>query len=1072
MATNTELIVSQLEGIKQTIVDKFGDDGLKKKNAPSLIASAEQRLWQELAAIREAIQHTTGGGSGGGIDAWFATIAERDVYYTTNPDKLRSGTSCTVGSPVTVYTYDGTQWITGAIGFKGEPGAKGDNLALQTAGGYIQWKVDNATDTWHSLVPLSAITGNDGREIELQSNGTYIQWRYVNDTNWTNLTALSLLKGAKGDKGDNGKSPYIGLNGNWYVYNDTTGQYEDSGQTSQGSGGGSGGTTNYNDLSHKPKRDGTELNENSTASALGLATASALTTHTNNGDLHVTAAQKTAWDNKQAALSQAQQDAVNSGITAQDKDGYDGHLADMQNPHETSFAQTAAKQNTTDAVVQFRLYVGTNAADNKILTAGEIASMFAGGVRFKGRIKYGAATVTDMESISSLSIEERHGLAAGDRCGVHATQLTYEFDGTDWNTLPHGADTIGDLYKIDYYYGTVDGETYKGEVQAEIICSAVTPSVVYELFLDLTILREGDVTDQVIGNRSLQDEAADDTLVAVAGKTLTAWLQGIRNNLKYLITNVKQLVIDIVKKANMIVQQQQGSQTMFDYFHLPVPSSLELPAGTTHTTTITEADIQEIQPYVITTGITPANPAMIRFSSVSGDFYVEYRVTPGRRPAIDGLLMIMQKQPDGNFSGVSIYSGPYQGGGTIDNKTVTQIDWLQFANYDMAFDVQNMTITLAQVRELNLWKHISRSILVESTKDMTNVRDDMLGEMTSMRNTLQNKDMDLERMMGFKKGVAGVYTQGVHFDDLQQFIDENIAGRVFDGDVTININSGSLDNVILDDVFVLHSAFLYVNIGSAVTWTTHFRLRTIIANCRITCDIAASYFTANTGAILWLANVFECNLIGNYRTVSMFGCPRMHVGSYGVFSASGDYYNSVGSNTRVEPTYNVFIHRIRNKGYFSISDTTKFTFDDIQVSDGDGVYKDARYGLGVTRITGECDEGRRMIFERRYVMDIDYGQVAVGAIKEWLVDGEIKRSTHRLVATNMIQGGTDSVDVNSQNGGGYMEHTWVSGLHFTRIFRVYCNTNGITLTVGIPQGGSASTALSTLTIYARFVKWA
>jgi hypothetical protein len=39
-------------------------------------------------------------------------------------------------------------------------------------------------------------------------------------------------------------------------------------------------------------------------------------------------------------------------------------------------------------------------------------------------------------------------------------------------------------------------------------------------------------TDTVIGNRTLADNAASGTLISIAAKTLTSWLQGIRNNLK------------------------------------------------------------------------------------------------------------------------------------------------------------------------------------------------------------------------------------------------------------------------------------------------------------------------------------------------------------------------------------------------------------------------------------------------------------------------------------------------------------------------------------------------------------
>jgi hypothetical protein len=52
---------------------------------------------------------------------------------------------------------------------------------------------------------------------------------------------------------------------------------------------------------------------------------------------------------------------------------------------------------------------------------------------------------------------------------------------------------------------------------------------------DVTIpvtLAAGTATDTVIGNRTLTDASASTTLVAIGAKSLTNWLQGIRNNLK------------------------------------------------------------------------------------------------------------------------------------------------------------------------------------------------------------------------------------------------------------------------------------------------------------------------------------------------------------------------------------------------------------------------------------------------------------------------------------------------------------------------------------------------------------
>jgi hypothetical protein len=65
-------------------------------------------------------------GSSGGTVYYFATESERDQYFAQHPEELKDGISVGVGNPVTVYTYDGENWIEGAIGFKGEKGDTGE----------------------------------------------------------------------------------------------------------------------------------------------------------------------------------------------------------------------------------------------------------------------------------------------------------------------------------------------------------------------------------------------------------------------------------------------------------------------------------------------------------------------------------------------------------------------------------------------------------------------------------------------------------------------------------------------------------------------------------------------------------------------------------------------------------------------------------------------------------------------------------------------------------------------------------------------------------------------------------
>ena len=84
-------------------------------------------------------------------------------------------------------------------------------------------------------------------------------------------------------------------------------------------GGGSGGTTNYNDLSNKPQINGNTLSGNKTSAQLGLASASDIPTtlaDLSGDSTHrtVTDIEKSTWNGKQSALSSAQLDAVNSGI--------------------------------------------------------------------------------------------------------------------------------------------------------------------------------------------------------------------------------------------------------------------------------------------------------------------------------------------------------------------------------------------------------------------------------------------------------------------------------------------------------------------------------------------------------------------------------------------------------------------------------------------------------------------------------------------------------------------------------------------------------------------------------------
>ena len=67
---------------------------------------------------------------------------------------------------------------------------------------------------------LAAIRGEDGNPIEFHQDGTYIYWRYVGTTSWIPLVLLSDITehgSLVGPSGEQGETPYIGVNGNWWI---------------------------------------------------------------------------------------------------------------------------------------------------------------------------------------------------------------------------------------------------------------------------------------------------------------------------------------------------------------------------------------------------------------------------------------------------------------------------------------------------------------------------------------------------------------------------------------------------------------------------------------------------------------------------------------------------------------------------------------------------------------------------------------------------------------------------------------------------------------------------------------
>jgi hypothetical protein len=249
------------------------------------------------------------------------------------------------------------------------------------------------------------------------------------------------------------------------------------------------------------------------------------------------------------------------------------HVSNTENPHEVTLSQAAAQQGSDDTVIGGSIYEGTDANANKLVTQAEATAIaetaVQGAPMYMGQLKYGADTVDSMDNIT--------GMVADDICGVQETQLSYQWDGSAWTAQSHGNDVVGQYYDILFWYGTWNGTAHAGDVSARITCAdAVTPVwnlIVYDdkiMDSEITTAKLADgavttaklansavtavklansavtnakladvsVTDSKIGNRTLTDGSASGSLISTSTpQYLTAWLQGIRNNLKYLLNN-------------------------------------------------------------------------------------------------------------------------------------------------------------------------------------------------------------------------------------------------------------------------------------------------------------------------------------------------------------------------------------------------------------------------------------------------------------------------------------------------------------------------------------------------------
>jgi hypothetical protein len=201
------------------------------------------------------------------------------------------------------------------------------------------------------------------------------------------------------------------------------------------------------------------------------------------------------------------------------------------------------------------MYYTKNKADDSYTADDEVASqiwvrdLIAGEL---GRPLPAAATHADLIALTDMRLndwiyvwDDTYDPGTGD---IHVGETwAYAYDGSGWVELVR----INEVQiQDDDTTLTIDPVSGKRKVKEGGIGSVQ--------------LAAGAAADNIIGNRTLEDQAASSTLVAVTAKDLTAWLQGFRNNIKYFLDNPT-TVDGIEPDANNNVQTRYEFDTTDDY---------------------------------------------------------------------------------------------------------------------------------------------------------------------------------------------------------------------------------------------------------------------------------------------------------------------------------------------------------------------------------------------------------------------------------------------------------------------------------------------------------------------------
>ena len=310
-----------------------------------------------------------------------------------------------------------------------------------------------------------------------------------------------------------------------------------------------------------------------------------LQTHVTNSNIHVTQAQKNAWDQIAVDLTNHSSDAVRH-ITAVERAAwndcitdlsdaivaFDGriistnvrinnvitdltnltarvtadeaallaHRNDKANPHETNLGQAAAATSGSVWLPTNVKIFEENVLDlnKKLITYAEgmqIAQDIAQGIGgYKGQVRFGIDSITNATALAAMSTVA----VVNDIAHAFDTGVFHRWNGTNWIVITAAevvpSWNVGDFIDILQYYGIWQSTNYLGSVTGRSTCRLDSLPPAFDHIIHIDAIADGSVTDLKIGGRTLLNQPGSGTLVATNEKTLTAWLQGIRNNLRYL----------------------------------------------------------------------------------------------------------------------------------------------------------------------------------------------------------------------------------------------------------------------------------------------------------------------------------------------------------------------------------------------------------------------------------------------------------------------------------------------------------------------------------------------------------